>query len=115
MIRTCPTDAEFLEMAKNLFPRHVRIGKVTGQVRCYGPAWDLVRRFVFEREHGTCQDTGLAVILAKGYWDTMQCAHIRSKGSGGSDLPSNLRCLHLEAHTREHNGHCRKMPRKSTE
>lgn len=98
------SDSAFLELVLARWPKYVRIGKVTGQVRCYGPAWDFVREVVHEREKGICQDTGRPTILAKGYWDTMHAAHIKSKGSGGSDLPSNLRCLYLEAHAREHNG-----------
>lgn len=98
------TDSEFLSAMQAKYPRHVRVGKVTGQVRMYGPAWDALRVFVHAREHGICQDTGRAVILAKGYWNTMHAAHIKSKGSGGSDLPSNIRCLSLEAHAKEHAG-----------
>jgi hypothetical protein len=98
------TDNEFLELVKISYPRHVRIGKVTGQVRLTGPAWDEVRAYVYQRENGICQESGRRVKLEKGYWDTMHCAHIRSKGSGGSDLPSNLRCLSLEPHAQEHAG-----------
>ena len=98
------TDEEFLAEMKREFPRFVRVGKVTGQVRLSGPAWDRVREFVWRRERGICQDTGRPTVLEKGLWRSVHCAHIRSKGSGGSDLPSNLRCLSLEAHAREHAG-----------
>lgn len=98
------TDAKFLEVIQSRFPRFVRIGKVTGQVRLSGPAWDALRAFVWQREAGKCQDCPRKVILAKGEWQTMHAAHIKSKGSGGSDLPSNIRCLCLECHAREHSG-----------
>lgn len=99
-----PEDQQFLDTVKTRYERFVRVGKVTGQVRLSGPAWDALRAFVWHRERGICQDTGKPVILEKGSWNSMHAAHIRSKGSGGSDLPSNIRCLHLEAHAAEHAG-----------
>jgi len=98
------TDQEFLLIVCENFPKHVRKGKVTGQVRCFGPAWDYLREVVWQREKGICQETATRVILEKGRWNTMHAAHIKSKGSGGSDLPSNIRCLCLEAHAKEHSG-----------
>jgi|GEM_PF-5640969 len=98
------TDEEFLSEVQRRWPNQVRLGKVSGQVRCYGPAWDYLREVVWKRERGLCQVTRRPVVLEKGYWHTMHAAHIRSKGAGGSDLPSNIRCLHLAAHAREHAG-----------
>lgn len=98
------TDAEFLSAVHGLYPKHVKVGKVTGQVRLYGPAWDHLRAFVWNRDGRRCVATGKPVILEKGHWNTMHLAHYKSKGSGGSDLPSNVRCLCLEAHSAEHHG-----------
>lgn len=98
------TDSEFLAAMQSRYPRYVKVGKVTGQVRMYGPAWDAVRESVWTREEGVCQDCGKSTILQKGDWRTMHAAHIHGKGSGGSDTPQNIRCLCLECHAREHAG-----------
>lgn len=98
------TDAEFLASMQAKYPRYVTVGKCTGQVRMYGPAWDAVREQVWTREHGICQDCGKSVILQKGHWQTMHAAHIHGKGAGGDDLPGNIRCLCLECHSVEHSG-----------
>lgn len=79
-----------------------RIGKVTGQARLKGPAWDFLREVVFYRDLGRCVDCGKKVILEKFEWNSMHCAHIKSKGSGRSDLPSNCVCKCLESHMKEH-------------
>lgn len=98
------TDAEFLALVQAKYLKHVRIGRVTVQVRMYGPAWDMLREHVWNRDGRKCKNCLTPVDLAKGLWSTMHCAHIRSKGSGGSDLPSNVRSLCLQCHAEEHNG-----------
>lgn len=98
------TDAKFLEVVQSRFPRFVRIGKHTGQVRLSGAAWDALRAFVWQREQGKCKNCSKNVTLTKGLWWTMHAAHIKSKGSGGSDVPSNVRALCLECHGAEHAG-----------
>lgn len=98
------TDEEFLAEVQRRCPKQVHIGKVSGQVRLYGPAWDYLREVVWQRERGLCQVNRKPVTLTKGQWHSMHAAHIHSKGAGGSDLPSNIRCLSLAAHGREHAG-----------
>lgn len=94
----------FLEDMQKRYPRHVRIGKVTGQVRLSGPAYEELREYIWSRDHGKCIECGCLVVLEKGYWITMHPAHIKSKGSGGDDLPYNMRSLCLRCHAAEHAG-----------
>jgi hypothetical protein len=98
------TDAEFLTHVQNTWPLHVRVGKITGQIRLTGPAYDELREVVWSRDHGRCVDCGNVVVLQKGYWTTMHFAHIKSKGSGGSDLPGNGLSKCLRCHAKEHAG-----------
>lgn len=98
------SDEEFLAHMKEKYPRHVRIGKISGQVRMYGPAWDDVRAHVWLRDHRKCFNCGALVRITKGEWWSVHCAHYKSKGSGGHDLPSNLRSLCGTCHAAEHSG-----------
>ena len=98
------TDAEFLALMQQKFPRYVKIGKVTGQVRLYGPAWDAVREHIWQRDGRKCLNCRAQVLLEKGDWWSVHCSHRKSKGSGGNDLPSNLRSLCGRCHAAEHSG-----------
>jgi hypothetical protein len=69
-----------------------------------GPAYDELREHVWSRDHGRCIECGCVVIIEKGYWHTMHLAHIKSKGSGGSDVPANTRSLCLRCYAAEHAG-----------
>ncbi len=98
------TDEEFVAHACLSFPRLVTIGKVTGQVRMYGPAWDMLREWVWNRDGRKCVNCLCPVTLEKGGFQGVHCAHRKSKGSGGSDVPSNLRSLCIRCHAAEHSG-----------
>jgi 5-methylcytosine-specific restriction endonuclease McrA len=98
------TDADFLALMQQKHPRYVWIGRVTHQVRLKGPAWDALRESAWLRDGMKCRECGRAVILEKGDWISVHCAHIKSKGSGGSDLPCNVRSLCLSCHDKEHRG-----------
>ena len=98
------TDKEFLAIVQEKHPRDVRIGKVTGQVRLYGKAWDALREHIWNREGRKCKNCLTPVDLKKGLWSTMQAAHYKSKGSGADDLPSNTRSLCMQCHASEHAG-----------
>jgi hypothetical protein len=95
---------DFVEQMKCRFPRLVKIGKVTGQVRMFGDAYDALREHVWWRDDGRCVECGRRVMLEKGHWRSAQLAHIKSKGSFGSDIPENVRILCLEHHAAEHSG-----------
>ncbi len=98
------TDAEFLAEVQKRFPKYVRIGKITGQVRLHGPAWDYLREYDWNRDGRQCVQCSSPVRITKGDWQSVQCAHRKSKGSGGSDLPENTRSLCLRCHASEHSG-----------
>lgn len=98
------TDAEFLAMVQAKFAHNVRIGDVTGQVRLKAAAWDFLRAYCWERDGKRCVHCMVPVTIAKGYWSSVQLAHRKSKGSGGSDLPSNVRSLCIRCHSAEHSG-----------
>lgn len=97
-------DCAFLALMQEKYPKHVEIGKHTGQVRLYEKAWDAVRVYVWTREGGICQGCGDSTLIKKGDWRSMHTAHMKSKGSGGDDLPYNLRCLCGQCHAHEHSG-----------
>lgn len=96
------TDEGFLKAMQALYPAFVRVGKVSGQVRMQKDAWDALRAFVCVRDGSKCVDCGSRVVLAKGHWASVHCAHIKSKGSGGSDLPSNLLSKCINCHDKAH-------------
>lgn len=98
------TDEAFLAEVQRLFPRHVEVGKVTGQVRLRGPAWNYLREHDWNRDGRKCANCSNPVEIKKGSWASVQCAHRRSKGANGSDLPSNTRSLCIYCHTAEHAG-----------
>ncbi len=98
------TDSEFLHLVQSKFPRNVRIGRVTGQVRMYGPAWDMLREHVWNRDGRKCKNCLTPVDLTKGLWSSVECAHYGSKGAGHDDLPGNLRSLCRQCHSDEHHG-----------
>ena len=98
------TDAQFLALVQARFPRSVRIGDVTGQVRLKAGAWDMLRRHCWERDGMRCVHCKVPVTIEKGYWSSVHCAHYKSKGSGGNDVPSNVRSLCGRCHDADHHG-----------
>ena len=98
------TDDAFVDLARDTYPNHVKTGKVTGQIRMYGPAWDFLRGFCYVRDGKKCLNCLVPVDLEKGMWSSMHLAHRKSKGSGGSDVPSNVRTLCISCHATEHTG-----------
>jgi 5-methylcytosine-specific restriction endonuclease McrA len=62
-----------------MFPKPKRIKKT-------GKEMETLRREVFERDHGRCQDCGKYVS-----WDQGHLAHVKSRGAGGDDVAEN--CL----------------------
>ena len=98
------TDAEFLALVQAKFPHNVRIGDVTGQVRLKAAAWDFLREHCWIRDGKRCVHCKVPVTIEKGYWSSVQLAHYKSKGSGGPDLPSNVRSLCLRCHSAENAG-----------
>lgn len=98
------TDPEFLALVQAKFPRSVHVGKVTGQVRLHGPAWDMLREVVWERDGRRCVHCKVPLIIKKGAWWSVECAHYKSKGSGGNDAPSNVRSLCGRCHDADHHG-----------
>lgn len=98
------TDAEFLALVQAKFPHNVRIGDVTGQVRLKAAAWDFLREHCWIRDGKRCFNCQVPVTIDKGYWSSVQLAHRKSKGSGGSDAPSNCRSLCIRCHSAEHAG-----------
>lgn len=97
-------DVAFLAEVQRLFPNHVKIGRVTGQVRLYGPAWDHLREFDWNRDGKKCVNCQSPVEIKKGLWSSVHCAHRKSKGSGGNDTPDNTRSLCGYCHSDEHSG-----------
>ena len=85
----------------------VRVGKVTGKVRLWGDAIDMLRRECWERDRGVCQSCGIST-----YWEArfdgdpqaFDMAHGKSRGASGSDAIDNVETYCHECHMREHNG-----------
>lgn len=98
------TDKAFLALIREKFPRNVRVGDVTGQVRLKAKAWDFLREHCWNRDGRQCVNCRVPVTIEKGYWSSVHLAHRKSKGSGGSDLPSNVRSLCIRCHMAEHSG-----------
>ena len=98
------TDADFLAEVQKRFPNRVKIGDVTGQVRVKAAAWDFLRNYCWNRDGKQCVHCKVPVTIEKGYWSSVHLAHRKSKGSGGSDLPSNCRSLCIRCHSAEHHG-----------
>ena len=98
------TDAEFLAIVQAKYPRDVRIGKVTRQVRLYRKAWDALREYVWNRDGRKCKNCLTPVDREKGLWTSVHPAHYKSKGSGGDDRPENVRSLCIQCHSSEHAG-----------
>ncbi|MHA2022654.1 MAG: HNH endonuclease [Candidatus Thorarchaeota archaeon] len=59
----------------------------------YPKSWPLLRKFILKRDHYTCRQCGR-------YGNNVD--HIVEKSRGGSDHPSNLRCLCLSCHAARH-------------
>ena len=98
------TDEEFLAEMLEKFPKHVKVGDVTGCVRLTGPALSALRQDVYDRDKGTCQICRQHVRDGFPEYQKYDLAHIKSRGSGGSDLPSNCRTLCHRCHMKEHSG-----------
>jgi 5-methylcytosine-specific restriction endonuclease McrA len=79
-----------------------------GIVRLHGKALEALRRECWLRHNETCQVCGERVYYqARFDGDPLayDMAHIQSRGAGGSDVISNVRCLCHRDHMLEHSGH----------
>lgn len=99
-------DKASLDQMLAKYPKHVRIGKL-GIVRLTGEALTLLRMKCWSRDNETCKACGERVhFSARFAGDPLayDMAHLKSRGAGGSDLPSNVRTLCHSCHMREHAG-----------
>ena len=66
----------------------------------------LKKDLYYNRAHGKCETCGKAVPYSvNGGWDAFTCAHlshIKSSGSGGSDIASNLKVECPSCHMAHH-------------
>lgn len=83
----------------------IRIGHI-GIVRLTGDDLKALRAECFARDKGQCQECGNLLYYYPRYDgdpEAYDMAHIQSRGSGGSDIISNIRSLchrcHMKAHT----------------
>lgn len=74
-------------------------------IRLTGKAYTELKAMVYARDNGRCQYCDRWVPLnGSSEYDTAHLAHIKSRGSGGSDTPENTRILCFTCHRKEHNG-----------
>ena len=99
------TDADFLAYVQSKWPSCVKVGNI-GRVRLTGEALCELRGYVYLRDNGRCRETDRFVSddLPDWHADKYHMAHIKSRGAGGSDLPSNCLCLSGAAHRAQHSG-----------
>ena len=79
-----------------------------GIVRLKGKALARLRVDCYTRDKGICQDCGIFTYFYPrfaGDPEAYDMAHIVSRGAGGSDFLSNIRCLCHACHMAEHSGH----------
>jgi 5-methylcytosine-specific restriction endonuclease McrA len=77
-----------------------------GRIRLKGEALAALRRQCFTRDGWSCVDCGRGIGWASGHM-----AHIKSRGSGGSDVIENVRTKCGDCHDAEH--HPKAVPPKS--
>jgi 5-methylcytosine-specific restriction endonuclease McrA len=73
-----------------------------GIVRLYGKNLEALRETCFERDRRRCVDCGRRLVLERGFVDSMQMAHVRTKRNNGDTL-DNVRSKCGDCHHREHN------------
>lgn len=88
-------------VSKKRRKRSGRPGKC-GIVRLYGRDLEVLRETCFERDHRKCVDCGRPLVLARGFIDSMEMAHVRTKRNHGDTL-DNVRSKCRDCHHREHN------------
>lgn len=83
----------------------VRVGRATGVVRLTGAALKALRRACWERDKGICQECG-GITFWWPHFDgdpfAYDMAHVKSRGSGGSDTLANVRTLCHQCHMKQH-------------
>lgn len=77
-------------------------------IRLKGKALREFRKKIYVRDKGLCQNCGKFVPLTiSGYFDKFLCAHIhhlKTRGSGGEDVPENVVLLCWDCHRGVHDG-----------
>lgn len=73
-----------------------------GIVRLFGSDMTELRLQCFERDGYRCVDCGSAVIFERGYQQSGEMAHVRTKRNNGDTL-ENVRTKCGKCHFREHN------------
>lgn len=99
-------DTEFLAFVKERWPANVKVGK-TGRVRLTGEALSSLRGHTYMESLERCQNCAERIFYAARFAGdplAYDMAHIKSRGAGGSDLPSNVRALCHRDHMAEHSG-----------
>ena len=78
----------------------------SGRIRLKGADLLLLRDACWKRDEGRCQECGERV-----YWNAppehplkFDMAHVKSRGSGGSDTLENVQTLCHQCHMKEHSG-----------
>lgn len=76
-------------------------------IRLYGKERSELRKKVFERDKGKCQECGCSAPLydVDNQFDRIHCGHmchIKSTGAGGEDTLENVRWLCSKCHGKEH-------------
>lgn len=100
------TDEEFLAEAQRLWPKLVKVGK-TGRVRLKGEALSFLRGHTYQNDLERCRHCGEYIFYTARFdGDPLayDMAHIKSRGAGGSDLPSNVKALCHRDHMASHSG-----------
>ncbi len=79
----------------------------TGRIRLKGEALAMLRRACFTRDGWRC-----VACFRRVSWASGQMAHIKSRGSGGSDALENVQTMCAEHHALSHNCNGEPLPRK---
>jgi 5-methylcytosine-specific restriction endonuclease McrA len=58
----------------------------------------IIRKRIYRRARGFCEECGLFIIEESGEWHSMHLHHIKSRGAGGTWDDTNLQALCLTCH-----------------
>lgn len=94
--------------------RKAKVGKYSGRIRLDAEGMKELRVAVYERARGLCEMKIKHVCEVYAGWVSGHLAHIKSRGSGGSDELGNVLWACAPCHMASHNCNNKPCPPKVT-